>query len=104
MNRWDIFVLIFFYLDAYWDDHQTEELGDICSSMNPFLFEGIGSADPAVWVEFCDTYEDRVYSIEEGYKVAKSYVLTLNNKDAVKAIGDSSLEEWREIYDDYLNS
>lgn len=48
MSRWDIFVMIFFYLDAYWDDHQTEELGNICSSMNPFLFMGIGSADPAI--------------------------------------------------------
>lgn len=103
MNRWDIFVMTFFYLDAYWDDHQTEELGNICSSMNPFLFEGIGSADPAVWVEFCDVYEERNYSIEDGYVIAKQYVATLNSEEAIKAMKDSSLEEWKEIYNDYLN-
>ena len=103
MNRWDIFVMTFFYLDAYWDDHQTEELGNICSSMNPFLFEGIGSADPAIWAEFCDAYEDRDYTIEEGYEIAKKYVATLESEEATKAMEDSSLEEWKEVYDDYLN-
>ena len=53
MNRWDIFVITFYCLDDYWDDHQTDELGNICSSMNPFLFEDKGSADPAVWEVFC---------------------------------------------------
>lgn len=103
MNRWVLFVMIFFYLDAYWDEHQTDELGDICSSMNPFLFEGIGSADPAIWSEFCDEYEDKEYSLEESYEIAKKYVATLNSEEAVKAMEDSSLGEWKEDYKDYLN-
>ena len=39
MNRWDIFVITFYCLDDYWDDHQTDELGNICSSMNPFFLK-----------------------------------------------------------------
>ena len=103
MNRWDIFVMTFFYLDAYWDDHQTDELGNICSSMNPFLFGGVGSADPAIWAEFCDVYEDRDYSVEEGYEIAKEYVATFDSEEATKAMQDSSLEDWEEVYEDYLN-
>ena len=103
MNRWDIFVITFYCLDDYWDDHQTDELGNICSSMNPFLFEDKGSADPAVWEVFCEYYEEKEYKVEEGFEKTKKYVATLDSQEATKAMENVSLEEWKDTYEEYLN-
>ncbi len=48
MTQFDLFSMIFLTLDHYWDEHKGEELGQFLSSMNPFLFEGEGSAVPPV--------------------------------------------------------
>ena len=79
MNRQDIFIMAYYCLDAYCDDFQTEELGNLCSLLNPFLFTDRESADPAYWAEFCELYEDKNYSIEEGYKIAKKYNHNINS-------------------------
>ena len=49
MNRFELFTMIFYVLDYYWDQNQGEELGMFLSGMSPFTFEDIGSADPAVY-------------------------------------------------------
>ena len=54
MNRFELFTMIFYVLDYYWDENQGEELGLFLSSMSPFTFEGTGSADPTVYDEFCE--------------------------------------------------
>ena len=42
MNRFELFTMIFYVLDYYWDQNQGEELGMFLSSMSPFTFEGTG--------------------------------------------------------------
>ena len=102
MNRWDIFVMTFFYLDAYWDDHQTEELGNICSSMNPFLFEGEGSAVPYVYTEFCDFLDGRKIKLENSFDLANKYINSLKQPYITEAFSWISKEEWLESCKEFL--
>ena len=98
MNRKEVFVMTFYCLDAYWEEHQSGELGMICSGMNPFLFADQESADPAIWSEFCALVHDEEYTAQEGFEKAKEYVKTLGSADAITAINDISPEIWEEAY------
>ena len=102
MNQRDIFIMMYFCLDAYWEEHQTDELGNICSDHNPFLWEGETSGDPACYIEFCELVEDKNYSTEEGFEMAKKYVKTLNSEEATKAMNDVTLGDWKDGYEDFL--
>lgn len=53
MTKCELFTMIFYVLDYYWDQNQEEELGNFLSDMSPFTFADIGLADPAVYSEFC---------------------------------------------------
>ena len=102
MNQRDIFIMMYFCLDAYWEENQTDELGNICSDHNPFLWEGETSGDPACYEEFCEIVKNKKYTIEEGFEKAKEYVATLNSEEAKKAMEDVTLDDWKEGYEDYL--
>ena len=102
MYQRDIFIMMYFCLDAYWEENQTEELGNICSDHNPFLWEGETSGDPACYIEFCEIVKNKDYTIEEGLEIAKKYVSTLDSKEAIKAMNDVSLADWKEGYENYL--
>ena len=47
------FYLMFYLLDQmYWENTENDTLGNMLSSMNPDLFEGGVSADPAYWEDW----------------------------------------------------
>lgn len=102
MRQRDIFIMMYFCLDAYWEENQTDELGNICSDHNPYIWEGDTSGDPACYDEFCEMCEDKEYSIEEGFEIAKKYVATLDSQEANKAMNDVSLDDWKDGFEDYL--
>ena len=101
MNRHDIFVMMYFTLETYWEDNKTDTLGNLCSELNPFLFKDRKSADPAYWTIFCKKYTDKQYSTSEGYTIAKEYVKSLDNAEATKAMEHISLELWEKAFDKY---
>lgn len=86
MRQIDVFVMIYYTLDAYWQDHKTDELTNICSFMCPFTFTGIGSAIPSYYIEFCEMFDKENYSVEEGYEIMKKYVSTLGSEEAAKQL------------------
>lgn len=51
MNCFDLFKMIFYVFDNEYNNG-SKEIGDLCSSMNPFLFEGEGSAVPDLYEDF----------------------------------------------------
>lgn len=66
---------------------RSEKAGDYLSDVNPFLFEGNGSADPAVYDEFEKAFKkefktDRIYKTT-AYNWLKRYTVEMKN-DAVK--------------------
>ena len=79
-----------------------EELGSICSDHNPFLWKGETSGDTACYVEFCEFVEDTDYSVKEGFEIAKKYVSTLKNEEAIEAMNSVTLDDWKKGYEDYL--
>ncbi len=38
MNQFELFTMIFYVLNAKWDETKDEILGDLLSNANPFLF------------------------------------------------------------------
>jgi len=54
MNLRQAFIAAYYYLEVYYNETISEDILDIISSMNPFLWADGGSADPAAehdWIE-----------------------------------------------------
>ena len=49
MNKFELYCMIYYVLDAEWDESKNAELGKFLSSANPFQFRDIGSADPVIY-------------------------------------------------------
>lgn len=63
MNTFELYCMVFYMLDATWDESHNKELANYFSSANPFLFADIGSANPAVYKHFCDIIpEDKMFA------------------------------------------
>ena len=41
MTRYELFTMIYYVLDYYWDQNQGEELGNYLSHMSPQLLNGL---------------------------------------------------------------
>ena len=85
MNKFELYCMIYYVLDAEWDENKNEELGKFLSSANPFQFKDIGSADPLI------------------YKCAIKYVNSLESKDVKTAFLTVDREEWDECLKEYLS-
>lgn len=101
MDSFELFKMIFYALDNQYDENPNEELGDLLSSMNPFLFEGVGSAVADVYVDFEKMFKQKFdkCTVEEGYQFAIDYLKSLANKAAMKAFQNVSLEDWKEAFE-----
>ena len=102
MSRFELFTMIFYALDSVWDESQNEELGQFLSNANPFLFEDTGSADPAVFDQFCNNVPDNI-EISDSYNVAIRYISSLDNIAVKDAWTNISREDWDNAVNDYLS-
>lgn len=102
MNSFELFTMVFFTLDAYWDEHKGEELGNFLSGMNPFLFEGIGSAISSVYIDFCGFLNERTITRENSFEIAKEYVLSLDKDYIVNAFEWIDKKKWDDSCKEYL--
>ena len=69
MNKFELYCMIFFVLDAAWDENHNPTLGEFLSGANPFLFTDIGSADPRVYNHFCEVIPNEI-TVENSYGIA----------------------------------
>ena len=104
MNRFELFTMIFYVLDYYWDENRGEELGMFLSSMSPFTFADIGSADPAVYTEFCDFIKVDKIELENSFELACKYIDWINQPYVTIAFEWVSKEEWNEKSKQYIES
>ena len=102
MNKFELFCLLFLFLDEEWDETHNEELGDFLSGMNPFLFDDIGSADTATYDEFCSMISTPI-DVETSFETAWDYVHKLNIPVVTTAFSYVSKDEWVEFADEYLS-
>ena len=103
MTQFELFCMIFYVLDAAYDQDRNEDLRIYLSNANPFLFEDIGSADSATYGDFCSVVPSTI-SKEESYSIASQYVKTLQIPTLVKAFSSVSETEWIEGLNSYLDS
>ena len=52
MSKFELFCMIFYVLDAEWDENKNPTLGEFLSSANPFLFDSLSSAVPEIYDNF----------------------------------------------------
>ena len=103
MTQFELFCMIFYVLDAAYDQDKDEDLRNYLSNANPFLFEDIGSADPATYAEFCADVPNTI-SREKSYSIASQYIKKLQIPSLVKAFSTISETEWLEGLNSYLDS
>ncbi len=85
--------MVFFVLDAAWDETKDPALGEFLSGANPFLFSDIGSADPSVFHRFCENTE-MIVPIENSYKAACNYIASMENDTLTEAFSTIDEKEW----------
>ena len=101
MNQFELFCMIFYVLDAAWDETKDPELGNFLSGANPFLFSDIGSADPSVFRRFCETTEITI-PIENSYVTARDYIASLKSDALTRAFSTIDEKEWVSCTGAYL--
>lgn len=102
MNKFELYCMIFYVLDAEWDETKDPQLGEFLSGANPFLFADINSADPTVYAKFSESVSDSI-SVGESYKTASQYIASLGNHAVSKAFSSVDEKEWIECVKDYLS-
>ena len=103
MNQFELYCMIFYVLDAAWDENKDPQLGEFLSDANPFLFDDIGSADPAVYENFCKTVTDTI-TVENSYRMAAAYIAGLGKTAVSSAFSTINENEWDDSVKDYLSS
>ena len=101
MNKFELFSMVFYVLDAEWDESKNPTLGEFLSSANPFLFDSLSSAVPEIYDNFV-SYITEPVTVENSYDKALNYVNSLHNDVITKAFKSISKEEWIESTLDYL--
>ena len=104
MNKFELFTMIFYALDLYYDENPSEELGQFLSEMSPFTFKQIGSADPAVFIEFCQFIGDDKITIDNSYEKAKEYVASITEIDIATPFQATDEEKWKRGCEQYLKT
>lgn len=106
MNRFELFTLIYFVLDAYYEDEvkKDEKLNILLCDMNPFVWGDLNSADPAVYKHFCEFVGEQKITIENSLGIAKKYISTIDYVDVSEAFSEMTDEEWTVPCKEYLSS
>lgn len=103
MNKFELFCMIFYALDASSDNSRSEILINYLSDANPFLFADNGSAVPEIYNYFCDVIQENI-TIENSYDLAVKYIEALGKKDISEAFYRISKDDWISSVNAYLSA
>ena len=103
MNKFELFTMVFYALDAQWHKNKRSDLGNFLSSMNPFWWGDIGSADPAIYVDFCSLINEPI-TRENSFALAKKCIDSTGESFVKKAFNKISKEVWDECLNEYLSA
>ena len=103
MSIYQIFIFMFYALDAVYDEVPNETLGNYLSGLNPFLFNDEGSADPAEFEQFKTAYNEIFNGTTQDagmlYDFCKAYLVKNAPSEVIKAFGQVEKEEWIELFE-----
>ena len=94
MNEFELFTMIYFWIDNYYSDTTDDRINNLIGEMNPFLWEDIGSADPAYYAEFCHYIKDKTITIDNGFELAKGFIKTIDYVDVTEAFEKPDYDKW----------
>ena len=104
MNEFELFTLIFFVLDAYYDPDTCDSMiNTFVSGLCPFTFEDIGSADPAEYDDYREFLNGREISIDNSFEIAKEYINQIEFVDVREAFEAMTEDEWKKGAKKYLS-
>lgn len=104
MNRFELFTMIYFWLDVYYENETDDRIINQLSEMNPFLWKDLSSADPAVYDEYCSFIGEREITLKNSLEIAKEYVKTIDYVDMTEAFAHVDQQEWISGCEKYLAS
>ncbi len=103
MTKFELFCMLYYVIDAYYDKHQSEELRQFLSDANPFLFEDSNSADPSIFSNFSAFISEEI-TPESSYSIALNYINMLNKPELNEAFTSINKSEWQEGLESYLSN
>ena len=104
MTKFELFVMIYYALDAYYEENVSEEINNFLSDMCPFTFADEGSADPAIYAEFCDFIKVEEVEIENSFELASKYVEWINLPYVTTGFEWVTKEDWITKSKKYIES
>ena len=104
MNKFELFSLIYFWLSRFYQNATDDRIINQLSEMNPFLWEDIGSADPAVYDDYCSFLGDRTITVENSLAIAQEYVQTIGYADITEAFQKVDRNQWEAGCTRYLST
>lgn len=115
MTKYEVLLCIYYYLDREYfaDKNKSEEYIYFISNINPDIWLGEGTADPAyytIYLEICNAFfTDEECTIQDGlfyaYKYLEAYNVyehthfSYNIDEVVSVFSKCTLHEWEEIYE-----
>ncbi len=104
MNKFELFSLIYYVLEAYYGrDIEDAYINSVVSEMNPFVFDDIGSADPAVYDEYKGFIDGKEITLENSLGIAREYLKTIDYADVTPALERMTEERWIDGCKKYLS-
>lgn len=104
MTKYELFVMIYYALDAYYEENISEEINNFLSDMCPFTFADEGSADPAIYAEFCNFIKVEEIEIENSFELAGKYIEWINLLYVTTGFEWVAKEEWIAKSKKYIES
>ena len=115
MTKYEVLLCIYYYLDKqyFYDKNKCDEYIYYISNINPNIWIGEGTADPAYYadyLEICSSFfSDSICSLQEGFDYAKRYLQEYNEYEHIKfssnidevvtVFNKCTLADWEEIFD-----
>ncbi|MBE5857838.1 MAG: hypothetical protein E7296_09800 [Lachnospiraceae bacterium] len=103
MNEFELFTMIFYAVDSYYEDNPTSELASFLGMMSPLTFKEVDSADSAIFADFRAFLNKRSITIDNSLELAKEYSKTVEYCDITGAFNGISEKQWKLACEDYLS-
>ncbi|MFN2937979.1 hypothetical protein ACKX2D_02935 [Lachnospiraceae bacterium YH-ros2226] len=95
MNEFELYTMMFFWIDNYYADSTDDRINNLIGEMNPFLWQDIGSADPANYDEFCRYMKGKTITLDNSFELAKTFAKTIDYVDVTEAFEESDYDKWK---------
>ena len=104
MTKYELFAMIFYALDAYYEEDVPEDINNFLGDMCPFTFADENSADPVVYEDYCEFIGNKEISLENSFLLAKEYISQIKDLDLKEAFDDLTEEFWIQGCKEFLGT